>query len=399
MLRSATILARLPGEKMAAALELIDFMLGEALAYEDADKVLAELAARIRGAGVPLDRLSSIVPLLHAEAVASARFWEHGKGVRSYLFPYSEESGEGYAHSPAADVHRTGEWVELWLPDTPDEKYGIVPELKQDGYTGYAMAPVFMKSGMNGTFSFATKAGAGFSAGDMAFLRAVFPALAACQDIIATNRVLREVTRMYLGEEPHRRILSGDVHRGEVMHIRSAILFADMRDFTGITARMSAEAAVRLLNGYYDCIVPPVEAAGGEVLKFIGDGILAIFRADGHGREICAAALEAAQAGLGRVAARSADPQFRVGIALHYGEVAFGNVGSGMRLDYTVIGRDVNLAARLAGLCGPMEEPLLASEAFCTRAGIAARPLGLQSLRGLQSLQAVFALPAGDAAS
>ncbi|MEX0303031.1 MAG: adenylate/guanylate cyclase domain-containing protein [Leisingera sp.] len=388
-------LRHLPPERLHAALGLVSFMLGEARETEDADDVLTRMAELFRAGGVPLDRATSIVPLLHAEAVASARFWERGKGARSYLFPFSEESGQGYAHSPAADVHRTGEWVILWLPDTPDDRYGIVPELKADGYTHYIMAPVFMRSGMASTFSFATRAPEGFSDEDIAFLRAVFPALSACQEILTTARAMQEVLRIYVGDEPQQRIISGDVHRGEVMHIRSAILFADMRRFTELTAGMSAEEATSLLNAYYDCIVPPIEEAGGEVLKFIGDGILAIFRAEEDGLQTCARALRASREGLTRVAARSDTPDFEVGIALHFGEVAFGNVGSGMRLDYTVIGRDVNLAARVAGLCGTKGEPLLVSSEFRKRAGLEGRSLGGQNLKGLQAQEEVFAVPAG----
>ncbi|WP_264212875.1 adenylate/guanylate cyclase domain-containing protein [Leisingera thetidis] len=392
MTHAPDLLLHLPPDRLPGALRLISYMLGEARAAADADTVLTRMSELIRAGGVPLDRATSIVPLLHAEAVASARFWERGKGARSYLFPYNAESGQGYAHSPAADVHKTGEWVVLWLPDTPDGRYGIVPELKADGYTHYIMAPVFMRSGMAGTFSFATRAADGFPADDIRFLRAVFPALSACQEILTTARAMQEALRIYVGEEPQRRIISGDVHRGEVMHIRSAILFADMRRFTELTAGMTAEQATGLLNAYYDCIVPPVEGAGGEVLKLIGDGILAIFRAEEDGEQTCARALAAAREGLARVAARTDQPQFGVGIALHFGEVAFGNVGSGMRLDYTVIGRDVNLAARVAALCGAMDAPLLVSAEFRQRARLKGHSLGKQALKGLQEQEEVFAV-------
>lgn len=391
MARSSDILAKLPPDALGPALELMEFMLVEGTKTQDADDLLSEMSRRIRAAGVPLDRATSIVPLLHAEAVASARFWEHGKGARSYLFPYTVESGNGYARSPAAKVHDTGEWEVLWLPDTADDTYEIVADLKQEGYVHYAMAPVFMRNGMASTFSFATRDPGGFTEQGLAFLRATFPAMAACQEILATHRAMGEVMRMYVGDEPHRRILSGDVHRGEVMRVRSAILFADMRRFTELTATMSAEQATGLLNEYFDCIVPAVEENDGEVLKFMGDGILAMFRAEGSGERACQQALAAARDGLARVGARRSKPKFEVGIALHFGEVAYGNVGSGMRLDYTVIGRDVNIAARLAGLCGQVGEPLLVSEEFRCRTALGARSLGRHALKGLEHPHEVFA--------
>lgn len=391
MTDAAGTLSTLPPDRMESALRLVDYMLGEARMIEDADDVLAAMSEQIVAAGVPLDRASSIVQLLHAEAVASARFWDRGQGTRSYLFPFDTTTGEEFVASPAAHVLETGEWLTLWLPDTPDESYNIVAELKEAGHKHYTIAPVFMRNGMNGTFSFASNTR--FSDSDLAFLRAVFPALAACQEILATHRVMGEVMRMYVGEEPKKRILSGDVHRGEVMHIRSAILFADMRRFTELTADMEAEAATELLNAYYDCVVPAVEAQGGEVLKFIGDGILAIFRAEGDGSGACSRAVKAANDGLAKVAGQQGAPHFEVGIALHFGEVAFGNVGSGLRQDYTVIGRDVNLAARVAGLCGELNRPLLGSAAFCERLGMqGCENIGEFALKGLGGGQPVFRL-------
>jgi adenylate cyclase len=211
---------------------------------------------------------------------------------------------------------------------------------------------------------------------------------------------MREVMRMYVGNEPHQRILSGDVRRGEVLRIRAAMLFADMRDFTAITATMSDEEATDLVNQYYDCIVPPIEGRGGEVLKFIGDGILAVFRAgENNDVEACWRALAAARAGLETVDERNAagkGVRFEVGIALHFGDAAYGNVGSGARLDYTVIGRDVNLASRIASLCGTLNERLLISNAFQGRLAEAdMRNLGAFKLKGVEREEPIFA-PVGE---
>jgi adenylate cyclase len=179
------------------------------------------------------------------------------------------------------------------------------------------------------------------------------------------------------------------------LRIRAAILFADMRDFTGLAASLSEEAATALVNDYYDCIVPPIDERGGEVLKFMGDGILAIFRAgEDADSEACLRAFATARAGLLRVERHNAkhDLGFGVGIALHFGHAAFGNVGSGARLDYTVIGADVNLAARVADLCGELDEGLLLSDAFQSRLSEQElRRLGSFPLKGVAAAQTVFA--------
>ena len=199
---------------------------------------------------------------------------------------------------PLAEAHRLNQWVFSWLPELADDTYDIVAPLKAAGYTHHIAIPVVLPNGMRNGFTFATRAPKGFTDEDVAVLRTIMPTLAALQEILALHRVMREVMRMYVGDEPHRRILSGDVRRGEVLRIRAAMLFADMRNFTGITGAMSEEEATDLVNQYYDCIVPPIDERGGEVLKFIGDGILAIFRA-GEDKEVepCWRALAAARAG------------------------------------------------------------------------------------------------------
>jgi adenylate cyclase len=250
---------------------------------------------------------------------------------------------------------------------------------------------------MHNGFIFATRTPSGFSDEDVAVLRSIFPTLAALQEVLALQRVMREVMRMYVGDEPHLRILSGDVRRGEVLRIlRAAMLFADMRDFTGLTSHLPEEAATALVNEYYDCIVPPIEEREGEVLKFMGDGILAIFRAGESGDiEACMRAFGAARAAQLRVAGRSEKRDgalhFDVGIALHFGNAAYGNVGSGARLDDTVVGRDVNLASRIADLCGRLGEGLLLSEPFQSRLSERLRSLGTFPLKGVDEPQAIFA--------
>lgn len=388
---------RISHGRLLKALAVSEYMLGQGRKNQDANETVIGLVERLRLAGVPLDRMSSIVWLLHAEDAASARIWDCRTGVRNHTFRYTPGARDGFEASPAGESHRTGKWVELWIPDTPVERFNVVPDLKADGITHYLSVPT-TAIGMKNSFSFATRRPEGFSDEDIAVLRAVFPAIEACQEILVTHRIINEVTRMYIGDGPHQRVLSGDVHRGEVMKIRSAILFADMRRFTELTAGMSAEQATSLLNDYYDCVVPRIEENGGEVLKFMADGILAIFRAEADGQEACGAALEAARSSLRDVAehGRTAAVPFAVGIALHFGEVAYGNVGSGARLDYTVIGRDVNFASRIAGLCGRLDETLLVSAGFRALTDADYRSRGDHALKGLAEPQEVFAIEANN---
>jgi adenylate cyclase len=389
----ATILAN---ERLRQALAVRDWLLGEAREISDPNVIVEGLCLKLRDAGVPVDRATSAIELRHAERAANARIWEFGSPAREHIYAH-ERGSDASGKRPLAEAHRLNEWILSWLPDTPDEAYDIVAPLKAAGYTHHIAVPVVLPNGMHNGFTFATRAAHGFSDQDIAVLRSIFPTLAALQEVLALQRVMREVMRMYVGNEPHLRILSGDVRRGEVLRIRAAILFADMRDFTGLTSHLSEEAATALVNDYYDCIVPPIDERGGEVLKFMGDGILAIFRAGEEADiEACMRAFAAARAGLLRVARRNEESEagigFQVGIALHFGNAAYGNVGSGARLDYTVIGRDVNLAARIGDLCRGVGESLLLSKSFQSRLSEhELRNLGAFSLKGIDQAQTVFA--------
>ena len=386
----------LSNERLRQALAVRDWLLGEAREISDPNVIIEGLCLKLRDAGVPIDQAISAIELRHAERAANARIWEFGSPAREHIYAHDRGS-EASGNRPLAEAHRLNEWIFSWLPDMSDDTYDIVASLKAAGYTHHIAIPVVLPNGMHNGFTFATRAPRGFSRQDIAVLHSIFPTLAALQEVLALQRVMREVMRMYVGNEPHLRILSGDVRRGEVLRIRAAILFADMRDFTGLTSHLSEEATTALVNQYYDCIVPPIDERSGEVLKFMGDGILAIFRAGEDGDiEACMRAFAAARAGLLKVARHNQESdgamRFEVGIALHFGNAAYGNVGSGARLDYTVIGRDVNLASRIADLCRELDQRLLLSNAFQTRLSEhELRNLGAFSLKGVNHAQTVFA--------
>src|SRR3954462_2192646 len=352
------------------ALPIRDWLLTEAAQLADPGQISPGLAARLNALGIPIDRIMSAIDLLHSEYSDVGRVWTKEEGTTSRFFPHSPDGVRVvYNKSPFAHVHRTREWLLLDLAHTSEERFNIIPDLKAAGYRHYLVVPIFFTNGSHHGLTFATRAPEGFGEQGLRVLRFVMPTMAAMMEIRALHQHLDNVLRIYVGNEPHRAILSGAIRRGQVSRIRSAILFADMRDYTRLTATLSPEEAVELLNAYFDCLVPPVEAEGGEVLKYMGDGLLAIFRELGDDLGGAAqSALSAAGAALTRIEAANLESRFPVpidvGIALHHGEAAYGNVGSGERLDFTVIGRDVNLASRIAQLKKQLGEPLLMSQSF-----------------------------------
>jgi adenylate cyclase len=188
------------------------------------------------------------------------------------------------------------------------------------------------------------------------------------------------------------------VRRGDVREITAALILFDLRDFTEMSDRLNPRAVLRLLNSYFDCVMPPVQKHGGEVVEIMGDGVLAIFT---HDRErspaaACNAALAAATDGLALLAERNrrlAGTPLQAGVALHYGTVSYGNIGSGNRLDFTVIGPDVNLTARIERLCRELDRSLIMSEAFAETVERPTWEIGHFELRGFSKMQRLFELP------
>ncbi len=387
--------ALLPPERCERAFAVRDWMLMQPrIEIAEAD-ILEGLYARLDDAGVAIDRAFAAFSALHSQNAGYGAIWVRGEGSSSTTFPFRDAADNGFDKSPFFAVNERHQWLKLRLDHTPDSRFAVVPELKRAGYVGYLCIPVFAGAAYQNGLAIATRRPGGFSDEDIAVLMLVMPAAAAVLESLAASRALHTLLRIYIGDEPHLRVLAGEVRRGQVARIRSAILFADMRSYTALTMRYPAEEVVTILNDYFDCLVPAIEEEGGEVLKYMGDGLLAIFRDRGDDTAAAAqGALTAARKALGRLSdanTRGAFPEpIRAGIALHHGRAAYGNVGSGMRLDFTVVGRDVNIASRVGQLNRELDEPLIVTRAFADQVWADFPSLGSHHLPGLTEPIAVY---------
>ena len=388
-LPSSRLLELLDAPARRDALGLVDWLAGGARRLGSPGETVEELCARLIAMGVPLDRYLVSTTLLNAEHDAEGRIWTRGGGVEEtvYVSPASGTDDPAYLASPLREALKTGEWVELWLPQTPDARFGIVPKLKADGYVHYLCIGLPFMNGSEGWVSLSSRAATGFRIRDLAIIALILPAMSALIETRVAWHTLDSVLRTYVGDEPHQAILAGNVKRGMVSTIRSAMLFADMRNSTELTAGMSGAQAAAVLNAFFDCLVPAIEKRNGEVLKYMGDGLLAIFRElesspSGAPDRALAAAVEAQATLAAWNGAHPGGTPLFAGMALHYGEVGYGNVGSGQRLDFTVVGRDVNLASRIADLNKPLGEPLLLSAAFAAQLESKTVRLGLHDAKG-----------------
>jgi len=374
-------------ELLAGVIVLRDWLLAIAAEADSANDILTGFAERLNALGVPIDRIFSVIETLHTEYAGIGRSWTREDGATTRYLPHGERREIVYGKSPFAYVNQTGEWLLLDLTETPDDLFPIVAELKEAGYRYYLTVPVRFTIGAESGISFATRSPEGFGAQGLKVLSLVMPTFARVTELRTVRKRLDDVLRIYVGDEPHRAILSGAILRGQVTRIRSAILFADMRGYTRTSSSLTPEGAVELLNTFFDCLVPPIEEEGGEVLKYLGDGLLAIFRDRGDDTGSAPqSALSAATRALQRVQAANQEGRFvapvAAGIALHHGDAAYGNVGSGQRLDFTVIGRDVNLASRIATLNKVLNQPLLMSKPFVEHLWGNPQPLGAYLVDG-----------------
>ena len=287
-------------------------------------------------------------------------------------------------------------------------RYPIMVEFRAEGATDYLVfAMPFLADGVvnplptGAVVTLATDQPGGFSDRDVAAAVDLMPALGGAVRIGSNLSAIRTALDTYLGQDVGRRILNGEIRRGSVETISAAIVFGDLRGFTALSDEIPREQLVAMLDDYLGCLVLPIEAQGGQVLKFLGDGLLATFAFEGSDPSLlCEDALAAAVDALARIEkvnesrAAAGLPVTTLDIALHLGDVLYGNVGSDRRLDFTVIGPAVNEASRLEALCSPLAVSLIASGKFVAAHGAAARfrSLGERQLRGVRQPVEVFTL-------
>jgi adenylate cyclase len=360
-----------------------------------------ELCWRLVGDGLPLFRATLHMGTLHPQIRGLGVRWLRPlKVVEEYRILQGNEGTDEYLRSPIRATIEHGTPFRRRLTEGNLE-YPLLSKLRDFGVTDYFALALNRSFRRFPVVTWASDRRSGFSDAELATLEEINPALAAIVDPRALRRITENLLDTYLGPQAGRRVLAGQIRRAQGEQLRAVIMMADMRGFTALSDRLPGAEVIELLDDYFDAIVTPVEARMGETLKFMGDGVLAIFPAadDDDFSTASLNALEAALDGLERLGQinklrRESDkPEFRIGIGLHLGEVIFGNVGAADRLDFTVIGPAVNLASRIEGLTKRLLRPILVSSAF---AKICPRPLvslGFHPVRGLFEPEEVFGLP------
>ncbi len=310
------------------------------------------------------------------------------------------ETDPNYFNSPLAEVMRGGRTLRVRLEalDGPRD-LAFYDEMRGQGMTDYIAQPLSFVNGERHAVTWTTGRPGGFTRREISALKAVRTPLARIAEIYALRRLASTLLDTYVGPNAGQRILAGQIRRGNVETIHAGIWLADLRGFTRLADMLPGDQLVRLLNDYFDALVISVEKHGGEVLKFMGDGLLAIFPAVAEAEgPVCGEAMAAARearvrmAEANRLRAEAGEPTLQFGLALHVGDVLYGNIGGPGRLDFTTIGPAVNLAARLETLAGELGRTILVSSAVARHCGDGLVSLGRFELRGIRAAEEVWGL-------
>lgn len=370
---------------------------------ESIPTLIGEVGRRFQECGLPLARLSVVIRTLHPQIAAAGFVWNgETREMTEFTGDHQSQSSESFQRSPVRVVFEGAPGLRRRLadPDCPRD-FPILEELEAEGVTDYVILPIPFSNGQTYACSWATKAPGGFPDAALERITALMPAFALVIEILAVRMIARNLMDTYLGHSAGERVLQGQIYRGVNETIESVVWISDLRRFTRMSDEFAPPVMLGILNDHFERVVGAIAAQGGEVLKFMGDLVLAIFPVDPElgARPAIDAALTAARDATEQVAAGNAArrekglDEIDFGIALHHGTVVYGNIGAPDRLDFTVIGPAVNQTARIEALCRTLDRQVLVSQRIAEGTDAELVSLGFQALRGVREPQEIFTLP------
>lgn len=366
------------------------------------DDIFAQMCIRLQQAGIPVKRATLHVLINHPQWLGARMMWSDGsREAEIALVDYEVRERPEYIGSAVNEIHdgATELRERLEQDSSLGRKHALYDEMRAKGLTDYVAWPLYHTLGKRHIVSFATDRPGGFDDAHIAGLKKLLPVLALVSEIRIKNRLARTLLETYVGSHAGELILAGATRRGTGTTVRAAIMICDLRDFTKISDNWPRDDVIDLLNDYFDAMSEPIARHGGEILKFIGDGLLAIFPLSAP--DACANLLHAvaearqAMAALNERNSGTGRAPLNYGIGVHVGDVMYGNIGSTSRLDFTVIGPAVNMASRLEALTKTIGKKVLLSRAFAelVEKEFALEHVGQHEVRGFSEPIDLFAYP------
>jgi adenylate cyclase len=380
--------------------KLTEWLVDGARSSPSPPQMMTETCERMVAAGLPLWRVGVFVRTLHPDIVGRNFVWRPGAEVVVGSADYDSLDSPEFRNSPLALIFSEGHEIRA-LMDGPDAKrFPLFDDLREEGVTDYLVLPLLQVDGSMHASSWTTRQPGGFTDGQVGAIRSLIPPLSRLIEVTHLRFRSSILLDTYVGNRAGERILGGQIRRGHTETMQAAIWLSDLRGFTALSDRLPAETVIEILNQYFDCQVSAIATHGGEVLKFMGDGLLAVFPFDEYVGDIgqaCAKVLEAACEARANVEAMQFPigetvERFRFGVALHVGRILYGNIGGGNRLDFTCIGPAVNLAARLEKMAGRLHRTVVASAAFARACPERWEDLGEFPIAGFSKAERVYGL-------
>ena len=360
--------------------------------------LFAGFCLRLKGMGFDLWRVLLGLETLHPEVSGTMLRWDAGEITKIVTDRAGITTSEGYLRSPTRIVDETGRPFR-WRAGEDTMGMPRLEEYAAERVTDYVMLPLpFLDTTRTAVVAYATTAEGGFRSGELEFLDAAARLLSPWAERALLRKIATDLLAAYLGPRSGRLAYDGQIERGDVHTIHAALWCCDLRGFTALSDRLPRPKLVAILNRWFDMIGAAIEAGGGEILKFMGDGLLAVFPLEGEGASSCDRALEAAEQAvadshtLDELLAQRGEPPLPFGLALHVGDVEYGNIGTRHRLDFTVIGPAVNMASRLESLTKELGVAAVASADFARGISRILPSLGQHRLRGIAAPVEVFGL-------
>lgn len=381
-------------------------------------QLLADLCEKLNDLGVNLMRGNIALSTIHPQVSAFMYTWREDEGtVVSTNVLHNEDPGEGWFASPFFFMLNSGvSFMHRPLEDSTELDYPVLVDFKEQGMTdwfaqifdfGWGFQDEWRDKSSGLITSWASGEPGGFTREEFGILKRAIPLFALAVKGIASFEAAETVLSTYIGPRTSQKVLSGEIKRGSAQTISAVLVFADLRGFTKLTDFVQRQDIVGTLDQYLERMADPVEQAGGEVLKFIGDGMLATFALADHGEtDLYELALATSLRMISGVKELNLErqlnslPTMELDVALHVGEVMYGNVGSKNRLDFTVVGPAVNEVSRIESLCDEHDTNLLISGDFAENAGHHKEHMtsvGLHSLRGVRIPKELFKISEASA--
>lgn len=392
----------------AHANPIAGWLLKEAWKANSAEDLVGAFCTVLQNSGVPLTRMTVIMPTLHPQVFATVFLWrEDDPEVKVIFEPHDVLTQPKFADSPFAPIIRGAGGVRRRLEgDAPKLDFPVIKDLHAEGATDYCAMPFQFSDDQINVMSMTSFVAGGFSADNLGKIFEVLPALSRMFEVHAQKRTAVNLLETYLGRHTGGRVLDGQVKHGDGELIHSVIWFSDFRDSTPLSESMEQDVYLMHLNRYFSCVAGAIIENGGEVLRFIGDAVLAIFPISESSNkswlnatgtpEACRRAIKAAHTVAERISATNESypdlPALKYGIGLHLGDVIYGNIGIPERLEFTVIGSAANEAARIESMTKELGDTVLISASFADEYPGKLASVGPHALKGVSGEHELFTL-------